>query len=37
MIVPWLSNELCAKLSEWMTEAGFSERAADIFCGKSLQ
>lgn len=35
--VPWLSRELWAKLREWMTEAGFSDRAADIFCGKSLE
>lgn len=34
--LPWLSRELWAKLREWMTEAGFSDKAADIFCGKSL-
>lgn len=36
MHVPWLSSVLWAKLMECMTDAGFSDRAVAIFCGKSL-
>lgn len=36
-LVPWLSSVLWARLREWITDAGFSDRADAIFCGKSLE